>query len=172
VNEYRDAATALPLSLDPSAPRPETRARLLEGLSGRAPRSAPVFTRVFWAAAALVLFALLFRSVPSEMRDLSIVHTQDAPAAGGMVRCADRSIDFSIAGLPALPEGKCYQLWHIGPDRIAVAHRTFHLDSSGMLRGSDALKHGPARDDLYAFTMEPEGGSRQPTMPIYAFAKY
>lgn len=172
MTEYRDAATALPLSLEPVAPSPAVRARLLAGVSSRAPRSAPVFTRVFWAAAALLLFAVILRSISSDTRELALHGTPEVPEARGMLRCSERSVDFRLAGLPELPKGKCYQLWHIGGDGIPVAQATFHLDPSGVLHGSDALKQGAHPDHLFAFTMEPEGGSRQPTRPIYAVARY
>jgi anti-sigma-K factor RskA len=153
------------------APSPALKARLMAGLSGRPPRSAPVFTRLFWAAAAVLLVSLIVRSLSTDMRELVVKRTPAAPAVEGLVRCSDRSVDFHIAGLPPLPKGKCYQLWHIGTDRI-LAQGTFHLDESGDLCGSDTMRQPVGRDHQFAFTMEPEGGSRQPTAPIYAIAKY
>lgn len=168
VNEYRDAATALPLSLEPVAPSPAARARLMAGLAGRAPRSAPVFTRLFWAAAAVLLISLIVRSLSTDMRELPI----GGHGIAGTMRCSDRSVDFHVTGLPELPRGKCYQLWHIGADRRPEPQGTFHLDESGALCGSDAMRQRLGPEHLLAFTMEPEGGSRSPTMPIYALAKY
>jgi anti-sigma-K factor RskA len=144
----------------------------MAGLAGRRPRSAPVFTRLFWAAAAAILFTVIVRSLPTDLRDLPVARTPDGPGVEGTMRCSERSVDFHIAGLPACPPGKCYQLWHIGSDRVPIPLGTFHPDPSGVLCGSDAMRQGMKPDHLLAFTMEPEGGSRQPTMPIYAFAKY
>jgi len=154
------------------APSPAVKTRLMAGLAGRPQRSAPVFTRFFWAAAAAGLFALIVNSVSTDMRDLPVVRRPDAPAAEGTMRCSDRSVDFHITGLPMLPPGKCYQLWHIGSDRVPVPQGIFHLDPAGVLCGSDALRQRIRPDHLLAFTMEPEGGSLKPTMPIYALAKY
>jgi anti-sigma-K factor RskA len=172
VHEYRDAATALPLSLEPATPSPAVKARLMASVAGRAPRSAPVFTRLFWSAAAVLLVALIVRSLPTEMRELAVAHPPGTSSVEGTLRCSGRSVDFHITGLPACPPGKCYQLWHIGTDRKAVPLATFHPGPDGVLCGADAMKRPVARDHLLAFTMEPEGGSLQPTMPIYAFAKY
>jgi hypothetical protein len=174
VAEFRDAAAALPLSLDPVAPSPGARARLLSSIAAPSRRAAPLFTRFFWTAAAAALFAMVFvslRRLP-DAQEIALYGTLDAPDAKGCVRCCGRAVDFCAEGLPRLPGGKCFQLWHIGADRVPVAQGTFHPDPSGMLRGSDALKREAGPNDLFGFTMEPDGGSRQPTLPIYAVAKY
>ncbi len=83
--EYRDASAALPLSLDPVAPSPGLKVRLLDGLSGAPVRSAPVFTRVFWAVAAIALFSLIGRSLlhPVECHGLPFKGEPGAPEASG-----------------------------------------------------------------------------------------
>jgi anti-sigma-K factor RskA len=174
VNEYREAATALPLSLEPMEPSPSIKSRLLESLAGPVKRSAPVFTRVFWAAAAVALFSVIVLSLRNapETHLIEINGTQDAPAAHGMLRCTGESVDFAIAGLPTLPTGKCYQLWHIGSDKIAIPQRSFHADPSGAVQGTDRMRQRVGPNHLFAFTMEPEGGSKAPSLPIYAVAKY
>ena len=75
-----------------------------------------------------------------------------------------------IADLPPAPEGKVYQIWFVTPGEKI---------SAGLLRpGNDG--HGftvvelpPIINQLTAaaITLEPEGGSEQPTMPIYALGK-
>jgi len=63
VREYQEAATALPLSLTPLAPSESLKTRVLTAATGRqAPRQA-LFSRVFWAAAAIVLVALILNSL-------------------------------------------------------------------------------------------------------------
>ncbi|HEV3027458.1 MAG TPA: anti-sigma factor, partial [Planctomycetota bacterium] len=135
---------------------------------------APVFTRLFWAAAAVALFSMIFVSLrhAPEMRELSWNPTSDAPAAHGSMRCWGPSVVFTVSGLPQLPGGKVYQLWHIGSDKVPIEQATFTPTPSGELVGSDRIKHKIAAGDLFGITMEPAGGSRQPTMPIFAVAKY
>ena len=70
------------------------------------------------------------------------------------------------AELPPAPEGKVYQLWFVTPQAKI---------SAGLIR-PDRNGHGfavlPFPTDIgplaaAAITLEPEGGSEQPTMPIY-----
>ena len=72
--------------------------------------------------------------------------------------------------LPRPPEGKGYQLWFVTPDAKI---------SAGMLK-TDETGHGFSVIDIpqaigqvafAAITIEPESGSEQPTMPIYAIGK-
>jgi len=174
VLEYRSAATALPLSLEPVAPAPGIRGRLLDAVSPAKPRSAPVFTRVFWAAAAVFLFSLVFIGIrkPDEMRKVPVNGMPDHRNVQGEAMVRGRSVELLVAGLPKLPKGMCYQLWHIGDDKKPVDQGTFQLDPSGMLHGTDALKSPAAKDHLFAITLEPVGGSKAPTSAILAVGKY
>ncbi|MFY9554552.1 MAG: anti-sigma factor [Blastocatellia bacterium] len=74
------------------------------------------------------------------------------------------------ADLPPPPEGKIYQLWFVMSDAKI---------SAGFIK-PDNRGHGFTVVDLprnvnqlaaVAITLEPEGGSQQPTMPIYALGK-
>jgi hypothetical protein len=170
VAEYRDASAALPLSLDPVAPSPALKARLLEGLSGAPVRSAPVFTRVFWGVAALALFALIGRTLfhPVECHELTF--TSERGASGSLV-WMKRDVEVRIKGLPPLPPDKVYQLWHIMPGMPKPrGQKTFVLDENGILVGTDSMKDQITRNCSFAITMEPRGGSTDPTMPLYALA--
>jgi len=84
----------------------------------------------------------------------------------------DRYVKLDIQGLPALPAGKAYQLWQIGPEGPTkpVPCATFRLDSKGELLSTDTLKYVIAKDQTFALTMEPIGGSKSPTMPIFCVA--
>ena len=75
-----------------------------------------------------------------------------------------------IANLPPAPAGKVYQLWMVTPEAKI---------SAGLIE-ADARGHGFLVVDLppnagqiqaAAITLEPQGGSPQPTMPIYALGK-
>jgi anti-sigma-K factor RskA len=74
------------------------------------------------------------------------------------------------ADLPPAPEGKVYQLWFVTPDAKI---------SAGLIK-PDRAGHGFVKVDFpssvsnlaaAAITLEPEGGSAQPTMPIYVLGK-
>ncbi|MEW6129802.1 MAG: anti-sigma factor [Acidobacteriota bacterium] len=74
------------------------------------------------------------------------------------------------ADLPPAPEGKVYQLWFVTPDAKI---------SAGLLKPNHtghAFTEIPLPADLTnlaaaAITLEPEGGSAQPTMPIFVLGK-
>lgn len=167
VREYRDAASALPLSLAPVEPSPALKSRILASAAGPVRRSAPVFTRVFWAAAALVLFALLIRSFQSTEVQMPMT----GKTVTGQITLKGRMVKLDLGGLPALPAGKVYQLWHIGPIQKPVDQGTFVCDGAGNYQGWDKMKYTIDPKDAFAITMEPAGGSKSPTMPILASAQ-
>ena len=70
------------------------------------------------------------------------------------------------AELPPAPEGKVYQLWFVTPE-AKISAGLIHPDMAG--HGFIALQFPPDIGPLAAaaITLEPEGGSEQPTMPIY-----
>jgi anti-sigma-K factor RskA len=168
VREYQEAATAIPRSLPPLAPSEGLRTRVLEAAAGRqAPRRA-LFSRVFWAAAAIFLFALLLNSLTrAPWKAIQAKGTKDAPSAQGDLRWNEASVKLYVTGLPALPAGKVYQLWHIGPAAAPLPRKTFTLNAGGTLAGSDTMDHAIVKGHKFALTIEPSGGSKSPTMPIY-----
>jgi len=169
VREYRDAAALLPLALEPLPPTPAVRSRLLDAVAPPAQRSAPVFTRVFWAAAAIFLAALLFRSLrsPVDPATMELRGDRPSPSAKGRLLWRGRSAELTLAGLPALPAGQVYQLWHIGPAPRPVPQAAFSVDGEGGAHVWDTLRFSVARGDAFAVTREPSGGSRSPTIPFY-----
>jgi anti-sigma-K factor RskA len=79
---------------------------------------------------------------------------------------ATRKLVVSTSGLPALPAGQVYQLWLIGPVKIV---------SAGLLPTAQAgvtppvVATGITKGDKLGLTVEPAGGSKQPTTtPILA----
>jgi anti-sigma-K factor RskA len=137
----------------------------------KAPRPA-IFTRLFWAAAAVVLFALILNSLTDTSTKLTWTPQKPAPEVKGRMRWwKDGKVTLDVSGLPALPADKEYQLWHIGPIDRPVACRTFKLDASGVLDGEDTMKYAIAQGHKFALTVEPVGGSQAPTMPIFAIAQ-
>jgi anti-sigma-K factor RskA len=90
-------------------------------------------------------------------------------ATGGVttvVLSADRrELVISTSGLAALKPGKTYELWLIGPS----AAQTTAIRSAGLLPAAVAghttpvLASGLVAGDKLGLTVEPAGGSRQPT---------
>jgi anti-sigma-K factor RskA len=79
---------------------------------------------------------------------------------------ATRKLVVATSGLPALPAGQVYQLWLIGPVKIV---------SAGLLPTAQAgvttpvVATGIVKGDKLGLTVEPAGGSKQPTTtPIVA----
>ena len=79
---------------------------------------------------------------------------------------ATRKLVVATSGLPALPAGKVYQLWLIGPVKIV---------SAGLLPTANAgvttpvIATGIVKGDKLGLTVEPAPGSKQPTtVPIVA----
>jgi anti-sigma-K factor RskA len=74
------------------------------------------------------------------------------------------------ADLPPAPEGKVYQLWFVTPtEKISAGLIT--TDKAGHGFAVVPFPPGAAQLAAAAITLEPQGGSQQPTMPIYALGK-
>ncbi len=68
--------------------------------------------------------------------------------------------------VPAAPAGRTYQLWAIAKNKQPMSMGTFNTDASGratlIVPVSDLVQHG-GTIELCGLTMEPTGGSPQPT---------
>jgi len=72
----------------------------------------------------------------------------------------------TTSGLPALPAGKVYQLWLIGPKKIVSAGL---LPAARSGQTAPVVASGLVAGDKLGLTVEPAPGSKQPTMtPIIA----
>lgn len=65
----------------------------------------------------------------------------------------------AAAGFGALPEGKVYELWFIGADGAVPAGTFTPTDGVKMVLLDGEMSAG----DAVGITIEPEGGSKQPT---------
>ena len=175
MREYQEASTAVPMSLPPATPSPDLKSRMLAAATGHAKPPPAILSRVFWSAAAVLLVAFMIGSLfnPTEYEfELSLKGTDAAPSAVGRLRWKENAVKVEVSGLPALPAGKEYQLWQIGPKGPEpIPARTFRLDTRGDLAGTDWMKHLVAKGQTFAFTVEPAGGSRTPTAPLFAVGK-
>jgi anti-sigma-K factor RskA len=70
----------------------------------------------------------------------------------------------STSGLAALPSGKVYELWLITP--AAAAHRAGLLPAAVSGRTAPVLATGLATGDVLGMTVEPAGGTSQPTTAV------
>jgi Anti-sigma-K factor rskA len=79
---------------------------------------------------------------------------------------ATRKLVVATSGLPALPAGKVYQLWLIGPVKI-VSAGLLPTAQAGVT--SPVVATGLVKGDKLGLTVEPAPGSKQPTTtPILA----
>jgi anti-sigma-K factor RskA len=69
--------------------------------------------------------------------------------------------------LPAVPEGKAYQLWFIVGKNPPMPGKTFVPDDSGKGMLKDEMPATAMDSAVFAITMEPMGGVDAPTGPIY-----
>ena len=69
--------------------------------------------------------------------------------------------------LPSVPRGKAYQLWFIVGKNPPMPGKTFSPDSAGTGVLKDQMPKEALDSAIFAVTLEPEGGSKAPTSPIY-----
>ncbi len=69
--------------------------------------------------------------------------------------------------LPTVPPGKAFQLWFIAPDKAPVPGKTFLPDKTGRVVLKDQIPSDAIDARIFAITVEPEGGVKAPTGPIY-----
>jgi hypothetical protein len=107
------------------------------------------------------------QEVPSWPADPAVAGVLGAPDAriltgrsthGGFVTAVVsaqlRALVATLAGLPMLPRGSIYELWLIGPS----------IRPAGLVSGADPVLAGEvAPGDTLGITVEPAGGSPQPT---------
>lgn len=101
------------------------------------------------------------------------VREATVPVAGGgtatvAVAASRDSAVVRMNDVPAPPAGKVYQMWLIPRDGSAPVSQGL-LDAAALSR--PAVVNGISGADSLGITVEPEGGSRQPTLPTVAAAK-
>jgi anti-sigma-K factor RskA len=86
--------------------------------------------------------------------------TTDGGIATVVVSRVEGKLVFTTAGLPRLPASKVYELWLMGPPRI---RRAGLLPAPASGRTAPVLASGLAAGDSVGVTVEPAGGTSQPT---------
>lgn len=133
------------------------------------------------AAVAIVIACVLGIRLASTQRQLSaaqagaralsgVLSAPDArilsarTSTGGVatvvVSAARRDLAVTIAGFRTLPDGQVYQLWLIGPPRTRSAGL---LPAAVSGRAGPVLATGLVPGDKLGMTIEPAGGTSQPT---------
>jgi anti-sigma-K factor RskA len=134
------------------------------------------------STAALVALAVLFVITQSRLNNVrsqqaalaAILAAPDARTAtghaehGGTVTVvysrAEHRMVFSTVGLPPLPSGKVYELWLMAPKSNRPAGLLAEQPGD---RTAPVIASGLRRGDQTGLTVEPAGGSPQPTtVPI------
>jgi anti-sigma-K factor RskA len=123
------------------------------------------------AAVAAALIGLLVWNVSlhSEVRDLrdfqmSAYELQGSGEAeavqGKVVRVGEKGGMLVATDLPELPEGKTYEMWAIDEGQQPESCGVFEAGDSSSIQ---AIEQPISEADTFAITVEPEGGSEQPT---------
>jgi anti-sigma-K factor RskA len=85
---------------------------------------------------------------------------------GKVIYVVNRGCVFFGSSLAPLPPAKAYELWLVPATGAPIPVGVFKPDARGSatLMGAEYPAHVPAK--AFAITIEPEGGSQTPTMPI------
>ncbi len=114
--------------------------------------------------------------IDSAIRDRGtrIIHVQgqqDAPSASVLIFWETQKKSWLIDGyLPPPPDGKVYQLWFVLPSQNLNAG-LLQTDPLGHIFKTIDVAQDISRLSAAMITLEPEGGSRQPTPPVFAVGK-
>jgi anti-sigma-K factor RskA len=102
---------------------------------------------------------------------ISLAGQEPAPEASAKIYWDVKGKRWVVtADLAPAPQGKVYQLWFVTPAaKISAGLINPNRAGHGFLVVS--FPSNIARLAAAAITLEPEGGSQQPTMPIYALGK-
>lgn len=114
---------------------------------------------------------LLKTLISPDTQVVALAGLAPSPAARGRMWWHQEAGGFFVAsGLPAAPAGKTYQLWAIAAG-TPLSAGVFDVDP----KGSAALRVKPRPDvekvEVFAVTLEPAGGLRRPSGPMYLAGK-
>jgi anti-sigma-K factor RskA len=154
--------------------RPLLKARIMKRVRAEAAR--PPQTRVwpayFVAAACLaiaILTGLAYTSLNARMAaqqqmvaDITASDSHHYPFAGGEVLTHGERLYIMMHKMPAPPPGRVYQAWTLAKGAKGVAPSSTFMPGSG---GSAVVRlpEGATTVAAVAVSVEPEGGSQQPT---------
>jgi anti-sigma-K factor RskA len=179
--EYRSVAAGLALSVPQASPPPDLRDRILAAVEPVVSTAAPAAEprsrrRLRWpsiavpalglAVVALLIWNISLRNDVNSLHS-SLSHDRTATMAGfGNVVAQSGGTVRIFASPSAPPSGKTYEAWVISPAGTALPAGTFSSASTGFT----LTQHGHTGDTI-AVTVEPAGGTKQPTTKPIAAAK-
>lgn len=106
-----------------------------------------------------------------EHRVIEMAGFDGAPDSSGKIYWDTKAAQWAVvAQLPPAPAGKVYQLWFVTADE-KVSAGLIKPDASGHAFTVVNVPTELANLAAAAITLEPEGGSAQPTMPIFTIGK-
>lgn len=106
-----------------------------------------------------------------QWRMLSLAGQEPAPSASAKVYWDMKAKRWVVtADLPPAPAGRVYQLWFVTPD-AKISAGLIQPDRNGHGFAVVRVPSSLTRLAAAAITLEPEGGSAQPTMPIYVLGE-
>ncbi|HWO00604.1 MAG TPA: anti-sigma factor [Blastocatellia bacterium] len=104
-------------------------------------------------------------------RVLTLAGQEAAPSASAKVYWETKANRWVVsADLPPAPAGRVYQLWFVTAD-AKISAGLIDSDQNGHGFVTVRLPSNLTKLAAAAITLEPAGGSPQPTMPIYALGK-
>jgi anti-sigma-K factor RskA len=170
--ELRDAAAALAYVPDTVAPPDALRSRILETARAERPNVVPIdhaARRRTWglgavaavavaAAVALAVWNVALHNDLNDQNQAVQVHRING-AQGNLAVAKSGTAALFVCGLGSAPSGKTYEAWVLTDGKAARA---------GQFKGSSGcvavpLAHEVPSGSAVAVTVEPEGGSDQPT---------
>ncbi|CAN5540514.1 anti-sigma factor [soil metagenome] len=188
VRELRGVAAMMALELDPVAPSPDLKTRILDSARADLAETPPAPTDLAaerawragrgdgawfpWAVAAVLAVALVasvawilqLRNALDDRPQIeryTVASVDSGPSVTGeLVMLGEEEAFLALSGLSQLEAGRVYQVWLIA-DNHPQSAGTFLPDLQG---AAGIIVHGDvASSQLVAITIEPEGGSPQPT---------
>jgi anti-sigma-K factor RskA len=170
------AASELVWAAEPAVPSPELRERILEAARAERPNVVPLRPRRVsrvWAVAAVAAcvaigLAIWDVSLHNQLSDARSVSLQRVPVAGlqgSVVVGSGGSAALVAFHLPAAPAGKTYEAWVIPKGKSPAP--------AGLFKGGAPATFVPLNGKVptgsqVAVTVEPAGGSAQPTSKPFA----
>lgn len=99
-------------------------------------------------------------------RVIALEGTEEAPAASGSFHVGPQSSVLVLRGLAPLPKDQTYELWLIPSDGAPVPSGLVEVDEQGAATFTVSMADLPTDFAAIGVSIEPAGGSPQPTGPI------
>lgn len=105
-------------------------------------------------------------AVAHSQQQVALAGTEAAPGAVGTLYLGAEEGLLVLEGLPALPPEQRYQLWWISEERGAIPSALLTVTEVELTTLVIALPEAGLRYEAVGISIEPAGGSQQPTGPV------